>query len=121
MANSIANTIENLLDQIEQTQINIGQTNGHFISTHQLSALRNCVRELHQLELNSSTPTSSVTEADPEDRLRSRIAILETQIRQSRIALGTAPTSLRPRLNTNLGQLLSERATLNRILGQLGN
>lgn len=118
----IANKIQNVLTQCDTTVINIGQIDGHFLSSKQFAVLEECVRELSVIKsqtASASSSTSAATLPNDEFAIRGRRAQLKKLINQKHIDIAAASTSDRSDLNLDLGRLLSERAKLDKLIKQL--
>lgn len=120
---SIAHTIRNILAQCNNTSISIGHTEGHYISTRQVAVLEECADLLEELKsvAGIDTPaTSVVTEHQSEESsFRARRLELAEELKKKQIALVVATPVRRPQINQEIGQLLSERAKLDKLIRQV--
>lgn len=119
----IANTIRNILKQVNSTTISAGKLEGHFVSTAQVAVLEECADTLENLEsvAGVNTPTSSqVTRAaSEEDAIRTRRLQVAHELKQKQVQLALATASDRTAVNNELGKLLSERARLDKLIKRL--
>lgn len=119
----LAHTIRNILEQCNSTTIKIGNTEGHFISQKQLAVLEECADSLEGGVTISGldTPESSVSIPQPTggDTLQTKLSQLALEIQNLRLRAASAEATERVEINLALGQLLSKKAKLDKLVRQL--
>lgn len=116
--------IRAILWQVRQTKLDLGHYQGHGITQAQYQQLINHVENLissDSVDIKSSTsgrstPATTNTFQDVEDGLRLDREKVKSDIRALQTAIPLAHPSNRSQLNSQLGQLLSRRAALDRAL-----
>lgn len=111
----IVNTIENIFDQVGNTTIDTGKSEGHYISSAQFGTLRESVDSLVAIARTATAEESSPSKASTPSTVslaKGREPLLQEQLRVKEIELSAATPANRVRLNEELGQLKSERARI---------
>jgi hypothetical protein len=128
----VANIIRNILDQVAETTLTHAHFRGHVVTQAQLAALFEAVDRVHELE-GVQTPTESVLEEPvpgagdtPEALLRTQENLIRAersqiagQIKLKERFMKLAESSEKTKLNLELGELLSRRAHLDRLIQKL--
>jgi len=119
---SIANKISNILTQCDSTTISIGHTEGHFLSSKQLSVLQGCVESLRELDLAKAVSAPTFVIDDPsaaaESEIRARRLQVSGELKYTQALQALAAPEDRSKLNLDIGRLLSERAKLDKLIAQ---
>jgi len=105
---SPANTIRSILSQVQTTDIDIGSHTGHFISSNQVQAILNAL-ELGHSKVAPPTEVALLLERARENN---------RQIQEKQIELERAPKKERARVNEELGELLSQRARIDKAVAK---
>jgi len=119
----LANTIRNILAQCNSTTIKIAKTEGHFISEKQLAVLEEVADSLEGGVTISGldTPESSISVpvSTGTDTLQAKLEALSSEIKALQIRAASAEATERVEINLELGQLLSKKAKLDKLVRQL--
>jgi len=114
------NAIISVLNQLEQTTVKIADHKGHFISEKQVQVLRKLAEEILATEINQIISDDHVqlhsVQANEENLVRAQRDHIARSIVQLRTQMQFAESSKRSELNLDLGQLLSERAALDKVI-----
>lgn len=125
---AIAHQLLNVIKQVRTTKIEIGHTEGHFVSEKQLAVIENCAESLDaDCSSTLDTPFSSEyaesfieeeidTPVKLESSTRARRLEVSAQIKKKRKELALTPPSRKGLINSDIGQLLSERARLDKAI-----
>lgn len=97
-------SILNILSQVQETTVNIGKLDGHYISQHQVIAIIGFLRDS-----GVNTPTRS-------EDLGAQLADVERDLSELITQLAFAPKDKKPELNLEIGRLQSRKAAIKRVV-----